>query len=174
VAITPHEESKNRAAVEQLASQCRWINISCFHGVIHHLGVFAKVNLAGSVVPENVPGWRFNRAIAKVMVKVWKRFGRAPGFSVRFFTFQQGLEAGERSVGSRCLLLATRCYLVIPFRSLITCVLILVAVDTHQLPVAAVRRIIVVVVILVMDGELTNSRPQRAQIFGKSLSARSR
>ena len=35
--------------------------------------------------------------------------------------------------------------------------LIVVTVDTQQLPVAAVRRIVIVVVILVMDGELSNS-----------------
>ncbi len=47
----------------------------------------------------------------------------------------------------------------IPFRHLIPGVLVFVAVDTQQLPVAAVRRIVVVVVILVMNRELSNFSP---------------
>ena len=47
--------------------------------------------------------------------------------------------------------------LVIPFRIQIPRVLIVMTVETQQLPVAAVRRIVIVVVILVMDRELTKS-----------------
>ncbi len=58
-------------------------------------------------------------------------------------------------VGRRRLL-AGRRRPAIPFRHLIPGVLVFVTVDTQQLPVAAVRRIVVVVVVLVMDRELSN------------------
>jgi len=74
-----------------------------------------------------------------------------------FFVFQQGIEAGKRPVGSRRLLLAARLRLVVPFLFQVLRVLMVVAVDTQQLPVAAVGGIVVVVVILVMDRELTQS-----------------
>jgi len=61
--------------------------------------------------------------------------------------------------GRRRLLAASR-RSAIPFRHLIPGVLVFVTVDTQQLPVAAVRRIVVVVVILVMDRELSNFSPR--------------
>ena len=47
--------------------------------------------------------------------------------------------------------------------------LVVMAVEAEQFPVAAVLRVVVVVMVLVMDGEFpqffpANSRPQRAQI----------
>ena len=50
--------------------------------------------------------------------------------------------------------------------------LVVVAIDAEQLPVAAVGRVVVVVVVAMMDGELadrcvrSNSRAQRPQIHG--------
>jgi hypothetical protein len=43
------------------------------------------------------------------------------------------------------------CCSVIPFSDLMPGMFIVVTVDTQQLPVAAIRRIVIVVVILVMD-----------------------
>ncbi len=63
-------------------------------------------------------------------------------------------------MAGRRLLLAAGCRPAIPFRHLIPGVLIFVTVDTQQLPVVAVRRIVVVVVILVMDRELLNFFPR--------------
>ena len=60
----------------------------------------------------------------------------------------------------RRLLFTARRRLAIPFRHLIPGVLIFVTVDTQQLPVIAVRRIVVVVVILVMDREFSNFSPR--------------
>jgi len=57
-------------------------------------------------------------------------------------------------------LLAARGRTAIPFRHLIPGVLVFVTVDTQQLPVAAVRRIVVVIVILVMDREFSNLSPR--------------
>ena len=63
---------------------------------------------------------------------------------------------------------------------LVLLVLVVVAVEAQQLPVAAVGRIVVVVVVLVVDGQLPAAasprtpRPQLAQRWGNSLSARSR
>jgi hypothetical protein len=72
------------------------------------------------------------------------------------FILQQSIETGERPVGRRRLLLATRRHLAIPFRYLVPRVLIVVTVEAQQLPVAAVGRIIIVVVIFVMDCEFSN------------------
>jgi hypothetical protein len=71
------------------------------------------------------------------------------------FVLQQGIEVGKRPVGSRRLFIAARLRSFIPFLIQILRVLIVVAVDAEQLPIAAVRGVVVVVVILVMDGELT-------------------
>jgi hypothetical protein len=60
-------------------------------------------------------------------------------------------------MGRRRLLLATRRHLAIPFRYLVPRVLIIVTVKAQQLPVVTVRRIVIVVVIFVMDCELSNS-----------------
>jgi len=57
-------------------------------------------------------------------------------------------------------LLVARGRTAIPFRHLIPGVLVFVTVDTQQLPVAAVRRIVVVIVILVMDREFSNLSPR--------------
>jgi len=58
-------------------------------------------------------------------------------------------------------------------------VFILVTVNAQQFPVAAVGRIVIVIVVFVMDRELfqflaLNSRPHRPQIGGNNLSACSR
>ena len=52
-------------------------------------------------------------------------------------------------------MLASRRRFIMPFLIHIPLVLIVVAVKTQQFPVAAVRRIVIVVVILVMDREFT-------------------
>ena len=61
---------------------------------------------------------------------------------------------GEGSEGRRLILLPPRRRFIRRISCLIPLVLIVVAVETEQLPVAPVRWIIVVVVVLVMDGEL--------------------
>lgn len=73
------------------------------------------------------------------------------------FILQQILQVRERLVVATRLLPAGRRLCVIPFRNLIPRMLIVVTVDTQQLPVAAVRRIVIVVVILMMDREFSNS-----------------
>ena len=75
---------------------------------------------------------------------------------LRLFVLQQILQASERPVAGTRLLPACRRRFVIPFRNLIPRMLIVVTVDTQQLPVAAVRRIVIVVVILMMDREFSN------------------
>ena len=57
-------------------------------------------------------------------------------------------------MGGRRLLLAARRRFVIPFLIQISRVLIVVTVETQQLPVATVGRIVIVVVVLMMDREL--------------------
>jgi hypothetical protein len=74
-----------------------------------------------------------------------------------FFILQQGLEISERPVARGWLLLVVRRCLAIGFGHLMSRVFILVTVDTQQLPVAAVRWIVIVVVILMMNRELSNS-----------------
>ena len=61
---------------------------------------------------------------------------------------------GEGREGRRSILLSARRGLTRRVSHLISLVLIVVAVETQQLPVAPVGRIVVVVVILVMDREL--------------------
>jgi hypothetical protein len=73
------------------------------------------------------------------------------------FILQQSIKTSERLEGGRWLLLASRQHFIIPFPIQIPRVLIVVTVKTQQFPVAAVRRIVIVVVILVMDRELTKS-----------------
>ena len=71
------------------------------------------------------------------------------------FILQQSIKTSERLEGRGWLLLASRQRFIMPFLIQIPLVLIVVTVETQQFPVAAVRRIVVVVVILVMDRELT-------------------
>ena len=61
---------------------------------------------------------------------------------------------GERREGRRSILLPARRRLTRWVSHLISLVLIVVTVETQQLPVAPVGRIVVVVVVLVMDREL--------------------
>ena len=68
---------------------------------------------------------------------------------------QQILEIGEWPVGRRWLLLLARRYRTIRVSNLVPCVLIVVTVETQQLPVAPIGGIVVMVVVLVMDRELT-------------------
>jgi len=85
------------------------------------------------------------------------RFNFIQGFSLTLFVFQQILQTRERLVVVMQLLPAGRRRFVIPFRNLIPRMLIVVTVDTQQFPVAAVRRIVIVVMILMMDREFSNS-----------------
>ena len=90
------------------------------------------------------------------------------------FILQQGLEISERSVDGGWLLLVVRRCLDIRFGYLISRVLIIVTVDTEQFPVAPVRRIVVMVVIFVVHGELaqplsTELSPATPANFGKKL-----
>ena len=73
------------------------------------------------------------------------------------FALQQGLEIGKRPVGRRRLLLVARRCRIMPLFIQISRVLIVVAVDTQQFPVTAVRGIIIMVVIPVMDRKFTKS-----------------
>ena len=70
---------------------------------------------------------------------------------LRLFSFQQILQIRERLVSVTPLLPVDGCCSVIPFSDLMPGMFIVVTVDTQQLPVAAIRRIVIVVVILVMD-----------------------
>ena len=67
---------------------------------------------------------------------------------------EQVLELGEGREGRRSILLPARRRLTRWVSHLISLVLIVVTVETQQLPVASVGRIVVVVVVLVMDREL--------------------
>jgi hypothetical protein len=60
----------------------------------------------------------------------------------------------EGREGRRLVLLSARCRLTRRASHLISLVLIIVAVETEQLPVAPVWRVIIVVVVFVMNGEL--------------------
>lgn len=73
------------------------------------------------------------------------------------FLLQQGSQTGERLEGGNRLSIVARCGLFIPFPAHVPRVLVVVAEKAEELPVAPVRRIVTVVVILVMDGELTKS-----------------
>jgi hypothetical protein len=78
-------------------------------------------------------------------------------FLFSLLVLQQGLETSERPVGRRRLLLTVCRRLGIPFLIQIPGVLIVMTIETQQFPIAAVGGIIIVVVILVMDRELTKS-----------------
>jgi hypothetical protein len=73
------------------------------------------------------------------------------------FILQQSIKTSERPEGGGWLLPVSRQRFIIPFLIQIPRVLIVVTVKTQQFPIAAVRRIVIVVVILVMDRELTKS-----------------
>jgi hypothetical protein len=75
---------------------------------------------------------------------------------LRLFSFQQIFQTRKRFVSVTRLLPAGRRCFVIPFSDLMPGVFIVVTVDTQQLPVAAVRRVVIVVVIPVMDREFPN------------------
>jgi len=75
---------------------------------------------------------------------------------LRLFPFQQILQARERLVSVTPLLPAGGRCSVIPLSDLMSGMFVVVTVDTQQFPVAAVRRIVIVVVILVMDREFPN------------------
>jgi len=68
--------------------------------------------------------------------------------------FEQVREAGERREGRRPILLMARERGFSCVSHAIPLVLIVVAVETEQLPVAPIRRIVVVVMVLMMDREL--------------------
>lgn len=76
-----------------------------------------------------------------------------------FVVFEQVREMGEWSEGRRPFLFRVRRPFSRRVSQLIPLVLIVVTVQTKQLPVAPIRWIVVVVVVLVMDREL-------AQFFG--------
>lgn len=74
-----------------------------------------------------------------------------------FFVFQQPLEDRERFVVvMRRPLFTGRRRFVIPLGNLIPRMFVFVTVDAQELPVAAVRRIVIVVVILMMNREFPN------------------
>ena len=58
-------------------------------------------------------------------------------------------------MGRRLIRLAVRRLLLIPFFIQISRVLIVVTIETQELPVAPVRRIVIVVMVLMMDRKLT-------------------
>jgi hypothetical protein len=72
-----------------------------------------------------------------------------------FFILQQGGEISEGLVLRGCFFLSGRSLILIPFLIQIARVLIVVTVETQKLPVASVKWVVIVVVILVVDGELT-------------------
>jgi hypothetical protein len=76
---------------------------------------------------------------------------------LRLFSFQQIFQTRKRFVSVTPLLPAGGRCTVIPFSDLMPRMFVVVTVDTQQLPVAAVRRVVIVVVILVMDRELSDS-----------------
>ena len=82
---------------------------------------------------------------------------RMRNFPSPIFVLQQILQICERHVAGTWLLHVVRRCFVIPFGHLVPRMLIFVTVDTQQLPVAAVRRVVIVVVILMMDRELSDS-----------------
>jgi hypothetical protein len=74
-----------------------------------------------------------------------------------FFRFQQLLKRSEGFVdGGRSILFPRRGF-VSPFPDQVSRVFIVVAVKTQQFPVAAVKRVVLVVVILVVDREFAKS-----------------
>ena len=80
-----------------------------------------------------------------------------PAIDHLLFVLQQGREISERPVGRKWLLRAARRRPVTPLRIQIPRVLIVVTVETQQFPVVAIRRIVIVVVILVMNCQLAKS-----------------
>ena len=86
-----------------------------------------------------------------------KIFISIPAIPLRLFVLQQIFQTSERLVTVARLLPAGRCRFVIPICNLMPRMFIVVTVDTQQLPVAAVRRIVIVVVILMMDCEFSDS-----------------
>lgn len=88
-----------------------------------------------------------------------RQCGGLPSDSRRLFlrlgsSLEHIREMGEGGEGLRLLLLPPRRRFIRRISCLIPLVLIVVAVETEQLPVAPVGRIIVVVVVLVVDREL--------------------
>jgi hypothetical protein len=77
--------------------------------------------------------------------------------AVLILVFKQGIETGERPVcGSRGLP-AVRGGLIIPICNRMPRVLILMTVHAQQLPVAAVGRVVIVIVILMVDRKFPES-----------------
>ena len=92
---------------------------------------------------------------------------------------QQIIQMLERADDPRRLDRGSRYQFDTIIGELVLLMLVIVAVQAKQLPVAAVRRIILPVMILVMDREFAqafaeNSRAQRAQTCGNRAKARSR
>ena len=77
---------------------------------------------------------------------------------------QQVLETGKRFIGGRRLRPPSRRLLGVGFSHLEAGVLVVVTIDAQQLPVAAVGRIVIMVVVFVVDGQL-------AQLFSAKFSS---
>ena len=73
------------------------------------------------------------------------------------FVFQQDIKTREWVVGRSLFLHAARCRSVRPISHCMARVFIVVTVKTQQLPIAAIGRVIIVIVILVVDGKLPQS-----------------
>jgi hypothetical protein len=71
------------------------------------------------------------------------------------FILKQGGEISEGFVLGWCFFLTGRSLIFIPFLVQIAGVLVVVTVETQKLPVATIRWVVVVVVILMMDGSFT-------------------
>ena len=84
-----------------------------------------------------------------------RKAGRTPLFLV----FQEGFKPCEWLISGNRFLRPARCRPFRPVGDGMTFVLVVVAVQAKQLPVAAVRRVVVVIVILVMDGEFPEPLP---------------
>jgi hypothetical protein len=91
------------------------------------------------------------------MMRVRKSMGNDKGPDRLFFRLQQLLESRERFVDGARSILFPRSGFVNPFPDQVSRVFIVVAVETQQFPIAAVKRIVLVVVILVVDRELAKS-----------------
>ncbi len=72
---------------------------------------------------------------------------------------QQRVQTGERLVSSRRLVFAAPCFFTIRVGDLLSRVLVIVAVETQQLPITPIRRIVVMVVILMMNRKLAQPLP---------------
>jgi len=86
----------------------------------------------------------------------WKRLAR----SILFF-LQQGFQIGKGLVAGIWRLVFSRCHLTVGCRVFISRMFIFMAVDAQQFPVASIRRIVVVVVILVVDCEFAKLFPAK-------------